>query len=69
MGLLRKVVATQIQRRRKVVPRLTRGAVERQMIYPPQVVDLPKVYWQVGGQHWSDLLKKAEGCCQPGLVG
>ena len=64
MRLLRKVVATQIQQSRKVLLRLTRGAVERQMIYL-----LPVVYLPVGGQHWSDLLKKAEGCCQLGLVG
>ena len=69
MGLLRKVVAAQIQRRRMGVHRLRKGAVERQMIYLTQVVELSKVYWQVVGQHWSDLLKKAEGCCQPGLVG
>ena len=48
---------------------MTRGAVERRMIYPLQLVALPKVYWQEGGQNWSDLLKKAEGWCQLGLVG
>jgi hypothetical protein len=69
MRLLRKVVATQIQQSRKVLLRLTRGAVERRMIYPLQLVALPKVYWQEGGQNWSDLLKKAEGWCQLGLVG
>ncbi len=42
--------------------------VERQMICLRLAVERLRIYWPGEVLHWNGLLKRAEGCCQHGLV-